>query len=163
MVSGEPGDDIALDGGAALGVAVDWVYRGEADKRVGLFLSHSEGEFDAAAGLSDPDMSSTHLHFTGTSYYPVGRWERFVQAGLGVTYYSPDDDTLEDDTRFSLQLAAGANYRLSERFLFRLEARWIPAVLSSDAAGLCSGGCTIAIKSEFYSQFQLNAGLMLRY
>ena len=161
--TGEPGDDIALDGGGALGFAVDWVYRGEADKRVGLLLSHTEGEFDSAAGLSDPDMAITHLHFTGTSYYPAGRWERFVQAGVGVSHFSPDDNTLTDDTRFSLHVAAGANYRLSERFLFRLEARWLPAVLSSDAAGFCSGGCTIAIKSEFYSQFQVNAGLMVRF
>ncbi len=161
--TGEPGDDVALDGGAALGFTIDWIYRGDPDKRVGLFLSHSEGEFDSAAGLSDPDMSITHLHFTGTSYYPAGRWERFIQAGVGASHFSPDDGTLTDDTRFSLHVAAGANYRLSERFLLRLEARWLPAVLSSNAAGFCSGGCTIAIKSEFYSQFQVNAGLMFRF
>jgi opacity protein-like surface antigen len=160
---GEPGDDVELEGAAVLGFAADFVYRDDPDKRIGFILSHSQAAFEDGSGLEKRDMDITHLHFTGTSYYPVGRWERFIQAGVGATFFSPDDSSLSDTTRFSLQLAGGANYQLTERFLLHLEARWIPVFFSGDSAGMCSGGCTIALKSEFYSQFQVNAGLMFRF
>ncbi len=162
-LDGEPGDDVELDGGAALSLALDLDIFDNPDQRIGFFLSTHEGSFERNAGLERGDMTITHLHFTGMNYYPQGNWEHFVIAGLGATHFDPDDSSLDSDTRFSMQVAGGTNYRLSENLLLRLEARWIPAFFNGSSAGICSGGCTIAVKSDTYSQFQFNAGLMLRF
>ncbi len=162
-LQGNAGDDIALDGGAALGLALDFEFYGNPDQRVGLHLSRAQGSFESDSGLADTDMDITHLHFTGMSYYPTGRWENFVLAGVGATHFDPADAALDSDTRFSLQIGGGTNYRLSERLLLRLDARWFLSFFSDSAAVFCSGGCIIAVKSETYSQVQVNAGLMWRF
>ncbi|MEM9302330.1 MAG: outer membrane beta-barrel protein [Pseudomonadota bacterium] len=160
---GSPGDEIELDGGAAFGLAIDFDWGVDSTKRAGVFLSRSEGSFGDNAGLAEPDMDVTHLHFTGLSYYPQGPWEHFVTAGAGATIFDPDDRTLDDDTRFSLHVGAGTQYRLAENLALRLEARWFGTFFNSGFAGFCAGGCVIAVKSDIYSQFQLNAGLQFRF
>lgn len=160
---GEPGDDITLDGGAVLGLAIDFGYGANPDQRIGLFLTHHRADFGSEAGLEDGDMDITHLHFTGMNYYPRGDWEPFVLAGIGAAYFSPGDSLLKSSTRVSAQIGAGANYRVSDRLRLRLEARWIPTFFNGSSAGICSGGCTIALKSDVYSQFQANIGVQFRF
>jgi len=158
-----PGDSIELDGGGVGAIGIDFAIFDNPDQRVGLWGSRHTGSFGATSALTQADMGITHLHFTGTSYYPQGNWEHFVLAGIGATQYSPDDATLEDDTRFSFQVGGGTQLKIGSRLLLRLEARWIPTLFDSSAAGICSGGCIIAVKSDTYSQVQLNAGLVLRF
>jgi len=162
-VSGEPGDDLELDGGAAVSLAVDFVFNNRPDQRIGFYLSHHQAQFDDNAGLQNEDMDVTHLHFTAMNYYPKGDWEPFVLAGIGVAYFDPADKTLTDDTRLSAQIGAGANYKISPNLLLRMETRWIPTFFNGSSSGICSGGCTIALQSDTYSQFQANIGLQYRF
>jgi opacity protein-like surface antigen len=159
----DAGGDIELDDGASFGVALDFVFNGNPDQRLGLFVSRQQTEFDPRAGLADDGMAITHLHFTGTSYYPAGNWEPFVTAGIGAAFVSPDDASLRDSTRFSAQIGAGANYRLGDTLLLRFELRWLPTFFDGGASGICSGGCSIALKSDTYSQLQANLGLQFRF
>jgi opacity protein-like surface antigen len=162
-LSAEPGDDVAVDDGLALGVAVDFVFENNPDARIGFYLSHHRTEIESAAGLNDPDLDITHLHFTAMNYYPHGKWEPFVLAGIGAGYFSPGDSSLKRSTRFSAQLATGANYAINDNVYLRLEARWLPTFFNTSSAGICSGGCTIALRSDVYSQFQANIGLQYRF
>ena len=160
---GEPGDDLSLDGGAALSMAVDFVFNNDPNARIGFFLTQHEGEFESGAGLEDVEMDVTHVHFTAMNYYPSGNWERFVLAGIGAGVFSPTDNSLKDVTKFSAQIGGGANYKISENLLLRFDARWIPTFFNGSVSGICSGGCTVAIKSDVYHQFQANIGLQLRF
>lgn len=159
----DPGDDVELDESGALSLAVDFVYGQDQTKRMGFYLSHQQTRFDSDAGLIDDDLDITHLHFTSMIYYPRGNWEPFALAGLGAGHFSPKDTSLKDTTRFSAQLGVGTNYRFSENLLLRLDARWFATFFSSSESALCSGGCTIAISSEVYTQVQANIGLMYRF
>jgi opacity protein-like surface antigen len=160
---GEPGDDVDLGGGTALSVAVDFVFNNDPNARIGFFVTRHEGEFESGAGLEDVKMDVTHVHFTAMNYYPSGNWERFVLAGIGAGIFSPADNSLNDDTLFSAQIGGGANYKFSENLLLRFEARWIPTFFNGSASGFCSGGCTIALKSDVYHQYQANVGLQFRF
>jgi opacity protein-like surface antigen len=159
----EPGDDVTLEAGPAVGLAVDFVFDNNPDQRIGFFLTHHRADFGSEAGLEDSQMDITHLHFTAMNYYPRGSWEPFVLAGVGAAHFSPADDSLDSSTRVSAQIGGGANYKISESLLLRLEARWIPTFFNGSSAGICSGGCTIALKSDMYSQFQANIGLQFRF
>ncbi|MEH6589736.1 MAG: outer membrane beta-barrel protein [Halioglobus sp.] len=162
-LSAEPGDDVSVDDGLALSLAVDFELENLPDSRIGFYLSHHSTEIDSAAGLDNPDLDITHLHFTAMNYYPNGKWAPFVLAGIGAGYFSPGDSSLKSSTRFSAQLATGANYTISDNLYLRLEARWLPTFFNTGSAGICSGGCTIALQSETYSQFQANIGLQYRF
>lgn len=160
---GEPGDDLALEGGVALSMAVDFVFKGNPNQRIGLFVTRQQAEFDSGSGLEDEDMNVTHLHFTAMTYYPSGDWEPFVLAGIGAGFFSPSDNSLRDVTKFSAQIGGGANYKISENLLLRLDARWIPTFFNGSSSGICSGGCVVKLKSDVYSQFQANVGLQFRF
>jgi len=161
--TGEPGDDLSLDDAAAFSLSVDFVFDNQPTKRIGFFISHSQTHFDANAGLADPDLDITHVHFTAMSYYPDGKLEPFVMAGVGAGFFSPDDASLKDETMLSGQIAAGTNYRFSDRLLLRLDVRWLPTFFDGGGAVFCSGGCVIALSSDLYSQVQANIGLMYRF
>ena len=161
--TGEPGDDVELDDGAAFSLAVDFVFQQQQTKRIGFYVSYEQTQFESNAGLTNPDMDITHVHFTAMSYYPQGRLEPFVLAGLGAGFFAPKDPTLKDETKFSGQVGAGTNYQLTENLLLRMDVRWLATFFDSNGAAFCSGGCTIAVSSSTYSQVQANLGLMYRF
>jgi len=161
--TGQPGDDVELDDGAAFSLAVDFVFEGEKTKRIGFYVSYEQTQFESNAGLSNRDLDVTHVHFTAMSYYPDGNLEPFVLAGLGAGFFSPKDSTLKDETKFSAQIGAGTNYRFGENLLLRMDIRWLATFFDSSGSAFCSGGCTIAVSSDTYSQVQANIGLMYRF
>jgi opacity protein-like surface antigen len=161
--TGDPGDDVGLDDGAAFSLAVDFVFENQQNKRIGFYVTYGQTQFGSNSGLSNPDMDVTHVHFTSTIYYPEGKMEPFVLAGIGVGIFSPQDPTLEEETKFSAQIGAGTNYRFTDNLLLRMDVRWIPTFFNGSGAAFCSGGCTIALSSDTYSQIQANIGLMFRF
>jgi opacity protein-like surface antigen len=161
--TGEPGDDVSLDDAAAFSLAVDFVFENQQTKRIGFFVSYEQTQFGSNAGLTNSDLDVTHVHFTAMSYYPSGKLEPFVMAGIGAGFFSPKDPTLEDETKLSAQIGAGTNYRFSDQFLLRMDVRWIPTFFDGGGSAFCSGGCTITVSSDTYSQIQANIGLMYRF
>ena len=160
---GEPGDDVELEDGEAFSLAVDFVFEQEQTKRIGFYVSYQQTQFESNSGLDNRDLDVTHVHFTAMSYYPDGNMEPFVLAGIGAGFFSPKDSTLKDETKFSAQIGAGTNYRFSESLLLRMDVRWLATFFDSSGAAFCSGGCTIALSSDTYSQVQANIGLMYRF
>lgn len=160
---GRPGDKLGLDESAAYTAMLDIPLPNDPDSRLGMLLTHSVTQVDDRAGLRENDIAFTHLHLTGTRYYPVDNWEPFIMAGLGAVYVSPDDGSLKSTTRLSAHIAGGANLKLGEQFLLRLEARWLGTFFNSGGAVLCSGGCTVAFQSEAFSQVQASLGLVFRF
>ncbi len=163
LTLGAPGDSVEIEDGFAGSVAVDFVFQGDATKRVGIWASHQRTDFEDNSGLVDTNLSITHVHFTGMSYYPSGNLEPFVLAGFGATIFDPDDSSLKSATGFSLQIGAGTNYRFTENLLLRADVRWIPSFFQGSSSALCSSGCAIQLSSDVYHQVQASVGIMLRF
>jgi opacity protein-like surface antigen len=163
FTSGQPGDDVELEEGATISLAVDFVFSKNPNQRIGFWLSHQNTDFDENAGLLDTEMTVTHLHFTAMSYYPDGKMEPFVIAGVGVGYFEPEDPSLDSETKLSAQIGAGTNYRFTDSLLLRADVRWIPTFFNGGGSAFCSGGCNIKLSSDSYSQVQANIGLMFRF
>lgn len=162
-VNGAGVGKVEIDDDVAFGLGVDFVFMGNQNQRLGVYLSHQQTRFENIAGLDDRGLDITHLHFTGMSYYPAGKFEPFVIAGVGVGFFSPGDSALDDETRFSMQIGAGANYQLGENLLLRFDVRWLPTFFNGSGSVFCSGGCTIRLSSDTYNQVQANAGLVFRF
>jgi hypothetical protein len=157
------GENIGVQDGAAFAVALDFPLNGSPTERLGLYLGHQATRFASDAQLSDRDLGITHLHFTAMSLWPNGRWEPFLLLGLGVAYFSPDDSTLDADTFVSGQIAGGTSLKVTERFLLRFGARWLPTFFDGGGAVFCNGSCTIAVKSQVWSQGLVDVGLQFRF
>ncbi len=56
--TGEPGDDVGLDDAAAFSLAVDWVFNNDLTKRIGLFITHEQTQFDSNAASISSSSSS---------------------------------------------------------------------------------------------------------
>lgn len=159
--SGSRGALSVRDGGA-LSVAADVAFMGQADRRIGVFLSQQRGRFASSPDLTERDVQINHLHFVGTSAYPQGNWEPFVLAGLGVAHFAPDDPQLDAETRVSAQLGAGFNYRLSEHLYLRGDLRWIGTFFNGGGSLFCSGGCQIEVSANTYNQGHISLGVLWR-
>lgn len=161
---GNPGETIDMEDGASWSLVFNTPYRNRNNQRIGLYVSRHNTAIGENAGLADPSLDITFLHFTGTNFYPQSdRFAWFVTAGLGAAFYDPDDATLRDVTRFSAQIGGGANFQLAQGLFLQADVRWLPTFFNSNTAIFCSGGCTVSVDSESYNQVQGNIGVMFRF
>ena len=154
---------VKVDESANYALAIDFPFQGKANQRWGCYLSHQQTGFSSEAELLDSDLSITHLQFTAMTLWPQGRWEPFLLLGVGGAHFSPSDSTLSNVTRISGQIAGGTNFKVSEHFLLRLGARWVPTFFSGSSAVFCNGGCTVGVSSSVWSQGVVDLGLQFRF
>jgi opacity protein-like surface antigen len=97
----------------------------------------------------------------------------YVLGGLGATQYGTldvsvggFDRSVDGDTQFSSTWALGVKLFPSPRFGLRLEGRWTPTYIKSDAAGWwCDPfwGCYVVGSAQYANQFELSGGITLRF
>ena len=97
----------------------------------------------------------------------------YVLGGLGATQYGTldvnvggIDRSVDGDTQFSSTWALGVKLFPSPRFGLRLEGRWTPTYIKSDAAGWwCDPfwGCYVVGSAQYSNQFELSGGITLRF
>jgi hypothetical protein len=103
----------------------------------------------------------------------AARVRPFVLGGLGLTRYgqlrfSAADQPREigGDTRFSSTWGAGLKLWPGRSVGLRLQARWTPTYIKSDSAGWwCDPywGCYVLSEAQYANQFELAAGVSLRF
>lgn len=89
----------------------------------------------------------------------------FVGFGLGLTRLLPEPPDLDDETRFSVSLGAGARLELGRHVALRAEARAFFTVVDGDSGSFCGRGyCEVyAGSSQIIAQVDLRAGLTLGF
>ena len=132
-----------------LGAEVSWARQESA-----LALSTSSGSAD----LFEVNVGQLH----GNAVYRFGgeeaRFDPFVFAGLGATFFSAPD--LESETKFSWALGAGLKWFPARKVGARLQARYNPTQLNDSSSDFCDpfGFCQGSLK-----QFELMGGLSFRF
>ena len=121
--------------------------------------------------IADLNVNNFHVIFT----YNFGEENRslrpYLFGGLGATNYGPNSvegNSIEGSTRFSTTWGGGVKYFTTDHLGFRGGVRWTPTHINSDAAGIwCSDyrnwGCWQPSNGNYSHQFELNAGIMLRF
>jgi opacity protein-like surface antigen len=161
--------------------------------RVGVFVTeHAEvgflfseqasslevsGRLDAGGGtrvdVGDEKIRNYHGYFA----WDFGQWDDKVRpyllGGLGATQYGRVNAQIGNvqrdiggSSKFSTTWAAGVKVYPTERVALRLESRWTPTYIKSDAAGWwCDPfwGCYVVSDAQYSNQFELSAGLTLRF
>jgi len=89
--------------------------------------------------------------------------------GLGATQFGGIDTaagSIGGETKFSTTWALGVKLYPSQSVGIRLEGRWTPTYIKSDAEGYwCDPywGCYTVAEAEYSNQFELSGGITLRF
>ena len=156
-------EDIRVKDGGMGAIAVDFPLAGYGNERLGFYLSYQPTRLSDNSELEDRDLDISHLHFTAMTAFPSGRWEPFILLGIGAARYAPGDSSLDAGVFLSGQIAGGASLKITETFLLRFGARWIPTFFDGGGAALCNGDCTVVVKTSVWNQGVADIGLQFRF
>lgn len=150
--------------GASFGV---WVHPAV---QVEFLWSEQAGEF-FATGPTGFEYHYTDVkvdNFHGCVLYhfgdPDGQVRPYVLGGLGATWYNPAG-LAEGSTKFSFTWGGGVKVYLGEHFGLRFQGRVTPTYIGSEDEIWCDPwwGCWEVEQPVFHYQFELSAGVILRF
>ena len=129
-------------------------------------------------GVVNADVGDLKIYnYHGYLAYNMGEADAkvrpYILGGLGATQFGSVNVTLGGrgnsvggNTKFSTTWALGVKMYPSPNVGIRLEARWTPTYIKSDAAGWwCDPywGCYVVGNAQYANQFELNGGITLRF
>jgi opacity protein-like surface antigen len=137
------------------------------------FLFASQKTDLEASGIINRSVPQSIYNYHGYFAYNFGDTDAkvrpYVLGGLGATQFGSLDTPLGQvggNTKFSSTWAAGLKMFPSKNFGIRLEGRWTPTYIKSDAAGYwCDPywGCYTVADAQYANQFELSGGIILRF
>ena len=127
-----------------------------------------------ASGIINRSIGQTIYNYHGYIAYNFGAADATVRpyflGGLGATQYGSlqgAQGNVGGETQFSTTWALGLKmFPSGGNFGIRLEGRWTPTYIKSDAAGYwCDPywGCYTVGDAQYANQFELSGGLTLRF
>jgi hypothetical protein len=89
-------------------------------------------------------------------------------ATIGASRFEPDNSEYDSETFFSFSIGGGYKMAVTPRVGLRLEGRALGSFVSSDSAVFCrsgdgSSGCLIAVSGNLVWQWEMSAGLRVRF
>ncbi|KFZ36937.1 hypothetical protein HR45_12870 [Shewanella mangrovi] len=109
-------------------------------------------------------MTLEYWHLGGTLYFSQSDLRPYVGSSIGLTRFSPDS-SVDATNRFSLGLAAGVTYALSNNLALFAELRTFATFFGNDSGLSCGrdDDCRWYISRDTFWQGQANLGLQLRF
>jgi len=142
------------------------------------FLFNQQSTKLAVGGTSSLDLGDMSVYnYHGYFAYNFGdsdaKVRPYVLGGLGATQYGTINANaggvqrdISGETRFSSTWGAGVKLFPSPKFGIRLESRWTPTYIKSEATGWwCDPfwGCYVVGNAQYSNQFELSGGVILRF
>ena len=89
-------------------------------------------------------------------------WVRaYVLASVGATHGSASGEL--SFTRFSFGLGGGVRFYASRHLGFKIQAEWVPVLISPNVAFVCGAGCVAHVGGAAASQGEAFVGTFLRF
>ncbi|HXY41226.1 MAG TPA: outer membrane beta-barrel protein [Vicinamibacteria bacterium] len=144
---------------------------------VGFLYGQQASNLEISGPVNKVDLGSWTLHnYHGYFAYNFGESEKvhpYVLLGLGATQFGSVDAVdgslhrgIAGDTKFSTTWAIGVKVFPSPHVGIRLEGRWTPTYIKTDAAGWwCDPywGCYTLGNAQYANQFEMAGGLAFRF
>ena len=134
-------------------------------------LLYSSQSSNLSAGTTVPtnvlfDLDIEYLHVGGVNLYPINdKMKSFIGAGLGITRFTPKVAGYSSESEFSLNITGGLKHQFTKRLGLRIGLSLFATAVDSSSAIFCggSGGCTVRFKGNFFTQYEGNVGLILKF
>jgi len=108
------------------------------------------------------DVDINYLHFGGRYGSEGEVVNPFVVAGVGATFFDPDEGG--SITKFSFSIGGGANIPLSKHISLRLEGRGFGTIFDSNSAVFCEDHeCRVRVKGDLLWQFTAFSGIVFNF
>jgi hypothetical protein len=147
------------------------------NSEVGFLFNQQSTELEVGGTSSFTLGDESIYNYHGYYAYNFGRYNAtarpYVLIGLGATQYGTvnvnvagTQRDIDGNTKFSGTAALGVKVFPSPRFGIRLEGRWTPTYIKSDATGWwCDPywGCYVVGDAQYANQFELAGGVTLRF
>jgi len=90
------------------------------------------------------------------------KWARpYVMGSVGATRLSAGAGN--HFTRFSFGIGGGVKFFPSRHLGFRVQAEWLPIVVTANAAFICGAGCVVHIRGDIANQAEIVVGPIFRF
>lgn len=153
-----------LDDHSGLGAVLTWHF--DKGRQGELLFSHNNTTLQSDDPLIDikSDIEISYLHLGGNVKLNDGVVPFWLSGGIGMTYLSPDDNTLDDETQFSGNLGLNTRFELTKSLSLRIDGRIYGTFFDTDSAIFCnSDDCKIFVEGEVWVQSELSAGLTFKF
>jgi opacity protein-like surface antigen len=133
-----------------------------------MYVLYSSQSTDLKAGgaFSNQRVTSLKLdyaHVGGSLYFPKGNFLPYVTASMGLTQMRPGDD-YSNETRFSLGLGTGVEYRLGDNLALIADVRAFATFIDSENDLFCdASNCIWKVNADLMWQGQANVGVSFRF
>jgi opacity protein-like surface antigen len=173
-VSGSAGDGSAVrvDPKDAFSWGVRLGFMVSPNVEVGGLFNMQKTDLEAS-GIVNISVPQSIYNYHGYVAYNFGEADAkarpYVLGGLGATQYGALKTSVGDiggQTKFSSTWALGLKLYPGRNVGIRLEGRWTPTYIKSDAAGYwCDPywGCYTIADAQYANQFELSGGITLRF
>jgi opacity protein-like surface antigen len=123
--------------------------------------------------LGDAAVRNYHGYFAYNFGEPNEKVRPYVLVGVGATQYGSVDAQLGNvqreiggNSRFSTTFGGGIKFQTSDHIGLRLEGRWTPTFIKSEAVGWwCDPfwGCYVIGDAQYSNQFDMAGGVTFRF
>ncbi len=161
-----PFERLELEDGSSFGLTLGLKVGPHADIEV-LYSRQStrlrSGQFlGPSVDLTDINVDQFHLGGLYVFREQSSELRPFVSFSAGGTRFSPEDD-LASETKLSLALGGGIKFALSRHLGVRLQVRVVPTLIEAEDEVYCWYGCDSVTDSNWVTQAELSAGLVLKF
>jgi len=142
-------------------LAISW----SQNNRVEAELFYSISNHNLTITDIDTDLYISYLHLGGkTNLINRGPFSTSIGAGIGATFFNPDESQYDSETDFSGNINLGARFQLSPNLALKADLRLYGTVINSHSALLCHHNqCVIDIDGDLYVQTSLMAGIEFKF
>jgi hypothetical protein len=158
-----------FDDSSSFGLVLNWRHSGETMWEVLYSKQQTDAVFSAAVPGDQPvDIDLQVLQLGGTYQFDGNKAIPYLAATIGGTHARARATGSETDTFWSGSIGGGVLISPGTRVGLRLEARYYGTLASSNTdlfcgSGPAGGGCAIRIEGDLLSQFEVFAGVVIRF
>jgi hypothetical protein len=166
----ETGETFELDDDTSYGLIFNYPYTDYTEWE--LYYSQQSTSVDAA-GFTDTenrfDLDVNYLQIGGTYLFEESRMAvPYFVATVGLANIDPDIEGTSSDNFLSFGVGGGWKFFPASRVGLRLDGRFIGTFIDSDSEIFCQSGqvggsCAVALKGDLLYQFEMQAGLIVRF
>lgn len=166
----ETDETFELDDDASFGLIFNYPYTDYTEWE--LYYSQQSTSVDAAGfAITDDrfDLDIDYLQIGGTYLFEqTSLAVPYFVATVGVTKIDPDLEGTSSDNFLSFGVGGGWKFFPASRVGLRLDGRFLGTFIDSDSdifcqSGQAGGSCRVALKGDLLYQFEMQAGLIVRF